>query len=103
MMSTLWHAYTNPPPGSTSPMHALAEKYHKLIWNNDFPENGREAYRHYNQSVDDTAQAAGREVLQYNVKEGWNPLCQLLGKEIPTIDFPRVDDWVEYKKRFTTT
>jgi hypothetical protein len=29
-------------------------------------------------------------LLVFNVKEGWEPLCQFLGKEVPTEPFPHV-------------
>jgi hypothetical protein len=31
-------------------------------------------------------------LLLFNVKEGWEPLCKALGKEIPDIPFPRIND-----------
>ena len=31
-------------------------------------------------------------LLEYEVKEGWDPLCRLLAKEIPDGDFPNVND-----------
>ncbi|KAL8892831.1 MAG: hypothetical protein Q9215_000195 [Flavoplaca cf. flavocitrina] len=31
-------------------------------------------------------------LLEYEVREGWEPLCRFLGKEIPEGDFPNVND-----------
>jgi hypothetical protein len=28
----------------------------------------------------------------YDVKEGWEPLCKVLGKEVPDLEFPRIND-----------
>ena len=36
--------------------------------------------------------AEGREFLEYNVKEGWGPLCEFLEKEMPGGEFPRRND-----------
>ena len=33
------------------------------------------------------------------VKEGWGPLCQFLGEEIPDVPFPRVNDTAEFNQR----
>ena len=34
-----------------------------------------------------------RETLVlYDVKEGWGPLCEILGKEVPDEPFPRAND-----------
>jgi hypothetical protein len=39
------------------------------------------------------AEERGREVLVYEVREGWGPLCKFLGREVPEGEFPRSDDW----------
>lgn len=31
-------------------------------------------------------------LLVYSVKEGWEPLCTFLGKEVPDVEFPRIND-----------
>ncbi|BCS24050.1 sulfotransferase family protein [Aspergillus puulaauensis] len=33
-----------------------------------------------------------REVFEFSVKDGWRPLCDFLGKEVPTKPFPRVNE-----------
>ena len=39
-----------------------------------------------------------REVLEYKVGEGWDKLCEFLGRDVPVgVDFPRKDDFTEYK------
>lgn len=32
------------------------------------------------------------QLLVMNVKEGWQPLCQFLGHDVPDCDFPRLND-----------
>ena len=95
MMATLWHAYSNPPPQPTA-MRPLAEKYNQYLWDDDFPLNGREAYRKYNEAAR-KMDLNGRELLEYNVKDGWEPLCAFLEVEVPEKGFPREDDWLSYK------
>lgn len=34
----------------------------------------------------------GREVFEFSVKDGWRPLCDFLGKEVPATPFPRVNE-----------
>jgi hypothetical protein len=31
-------------------------------------------------------------LLEFNVKQGWEPLCRFLGKEIPNVPFPHTND-----------
>jgi hypothetical protein len=39
--------------------------------------------------------------LEFDVKQGWGPLCHFLGKDVPKEDFPRImerDDFREVSK-----
>ena len=31
-------------------------------------------------------------LLEYNVKQGWEPLCKFLGREVPNVTFPHVNN-----------
>ncbi|KAF3760336.1 hypothetical protein M406DRAFT_232840, partial [Cryphonectria parasitica EP155] len=90
MMSTLWHAHANRPAVSTSRMAPLSERYHTHCWDNDFPANGRKYYQEHNDRV--RSLSKGRKFLEYDVKDGWGPLCEFLGVPIPNEPFPRKDD-----------
>lgn len=58
--------------------------------------NTKEGFRMHNKNVRKWAKDREREVLEYQVKEGWGPLCGFLGKAVPEgRAFPRSDDWVE--------
>ncbi|KAJ9134635.1 hypothetical protein NKR23_g10063 [Pleurostoma richardsiae] len=96
IMSTLWHLHCNRPSDDSSPMAALARKYNCHCWDNDFPANGRILFRKHNELVRQSSK--GRKFLEYEVKDGWGPLCEFLGIDIPGTPFPRSDDWVEYKR-----
>jgi Sulfotransferase domain len=87
--STLYHAYQN------FPKTPLASAYHHHIWKDDFPNTGPTSYREHNQGVRDAAE--GHNFLEYSVSEGWEPLCEFLGKPVPEGNFPRSDDWAAYK------
>jgi hypothetical protein len=97
MMSTIIHGHVNSPKPSKS---GLAEAFHGHIWNNDFPKYGRDAYKKHNDGV--RTFTHGRNLLEYQVKDGWGPLCEFLEIEAPTTPFPRADDWLEYKKAHGT-
>jgi hypothetical protein len=34
----------------------------------------------------------GERLVFFDVKEGWEPLCKVLGKEVPDVEFPRIND-----------
>lgn len=49
-------------------------------------------YELYNDFVKQLAKEKGREILEFKAEDGWDPLCQFLGKEVPTEEFPRVNE-----------
>jgi hypothetical protein len=63
-------------------------KYH--IMTEDFPQNGAEEYVKHNQHIRDIAPKG--QFLEFNVKQGWEPLCEFLGVPVPDTPFPRVND-----------
>jgi hypothetical protein len=46
---------------------------------------------HY-QMVRDEAAKRGLEILEFRPEQGWKPLCDYLGKEVPVGEFPRLND-----------
>jgi hypothetical protein len=98
MATTLIHAQARRAPDDPSPMAALARKYHRHCWGDDFPVNGAALFERHNDLVREAS--AGRRFLEYAVGSGWAPLCEFLGVAVPEgREFPRADDWVEYKKK----
>jgi hypothetical protein len=101
MTQTLIHAHHNPDvPTSGSAMRQLAEEYHARAWKNDFAANGQEAFRSHNDAVRQAAREQGRPLLEFDVSQGWKPLCDFLGVDVPAGDFPRDDAWKAYKERY---
>ena len=57
----------------------------------DFPTKGKDFYHQHNQRIRDLVKKGN--LLEYNAKEGWEPLCKFLGKEVPNKEgFPHVND-----------
>lgn len=67
-------------------------------------KNGKRIFESHNEMVKRVAGEQGR-LLEFRVEEGWGPLCEFLGKEIPdSIKFPRGNDAKEFNasaKRYT--
>ena len=63
-------------------------KYDRLL------DVGWDSKRMYGGHEARVSMAVGRSerFLVYNVKEGWGPLCDFLGKEVPDREFPRNND-----------
>ena len=54
-------------------------------------------YEAHNAAVQ--AALPAERLLTYDVSEGWEPLCALLGKPIPTTPFPRTNSTAEFRAR----
>jgi hypothetical protein len=53
-------------------------------------------YENHNREV---ARTVGPDLLVYDVKDGWGPLCDFLGVEVPPEDFPHVNDTESMRAR----
>lgn len=70
----------------------LAFNYWQLAFDGKFKNKAYaiQKYLDYNQKVQNTVPA--NNLLLYNIKDGWEPLCQFLNKPIPNTDFPHSND-----------
>ncbi len=75
----------------------------KLIWRGQFEsrfedkEFMRAKYQSHEALV--TSSIKAENLLWYDVKEGWAPLCQFLGKTVPEIDFPKANERKEFNRK----
>lgn len=69
----------------------------------EFPKQGKEFYKRHNEKV---KKAVPKEkFLEYNVKQGWGPLCEFLGCEEPPWEFPKVNErnvFISHQEKFGT-
>ncbi|KAF4495702.1 efflux pump antibiotic resistance [Fusarium agapanthi] len=54
------------------------------------PDIARRTYENFYSMVRDAVPEDKR--LEYSLGDGWEPLCEFLGKDIPDVEFPRVND-----------
>ena len=74
-----------------------------IVWNGTF--EGRfedkphaiETFRRHNEEV--KRRVPPERLLVYDVREGWEPLCDFLGVEIPDEPFPHLNDTREMRRR----
>jgi hypothetical protein len=88
------------PPG----MRAWLEMAHSVIAKTGFPDGlDRDglirAFMAHNDAVKTTIPAS--QLLVYEVREGWGPLCEFLDVPLPSEDFPRTNDRAEFWDRVT--
>jgi hypothetical protein len=54
-------------------------------------KNAVKNYKEHYAMVENIAGLQGR-LLKFRLEQGWAPLCEFLGKEVPDVEFPRVND-----------
>jgi hypothetical protein len=75
----------------------------EIIWQGTF--DGRfedkkyaiEVFERHNAEVQ--RRVPGDRLLVYDVKAGWEPLCEFLGVDVPDEPFPRTNDTAEMRRR----
>jgi Sulfotransferase domain len=63
----------------------------------DDREHAIEAFERHNQRVREGV--SPEQLLVYEVKQGWEPLCEFLGVEVPDEPFPHLNDAAEFVQR----
>ncbi|CAD0098650.1 unnamed protein product [Aureobasidium mustum] len=72
----------------------MGKQLYKYAYEDDFPRTGKQVYEDH---IEELRRLVPPEnLLEYNVKQGWAPLCEFLGKPIPDHPFPRVNDTKEF-------
>ena len=69
-------------------------KYHEHLWWNDFPRYGKRFFKEHNDLVRSLVPL--ERLLEYEAKQGWGPLCEFLGKEVPEKEYPRTNDTKQF-------
>jgi Sulfotransferase domain len=115
--STYDTIYTMTRAASSSPIFSLAglvlprakgvkrarPMIEEIVWQRDF--NGRfedresaiATFEHHNEEV--KQRVPTEKLLVYEVKEGWAPLCEFLGVEVPDRPFPHLNDGAVFRGR----
>ncbi|CVL07676.1 uncharacterized protein FMAN_14554 [Fusarium mangiferae] len=60
------------------------------------PDIARNTYEEFYTKVREAVPKERR--LEYSLGDGWEPLCEFLGKDIPDVEFPRVNDRKTHSK-----
>ena len=81
-------------PGPTSAVAHLYQLLFKHYMYKDLPERGMQFYEEYREEV--VRLVPAESLLVMNVKEGWEPPCRSLGKDVPGYPFPRVNETKDF-------
>ncbi len=82
----------------------------KYNYGDDFAANGKAVYAQHlarvRQKMSDVGRLNETEYLEFNVRDGWEPLCKFLGKDVPKDaegkpkPFPQVNDRATFGATF---
>ncbi|KAF6828493.1 hypothetical protein CPLU01_08475 [Colletotrichum plurivorum] len=57
----------------------------------------RDGYRRHYETI--RRETPPERLLNYSLKDGWGPLCEFLGKPVPDVPFPHVNDHEAYHEK----
>ncbi len=84
------------------PVKKMRRLTSKLIWRKFLKGTMSQkdtAINHYNDHIEEVKRKVPADrLLIYSVDQGWKPLCNFLGKDVPEGAFPNVNDKTEMKK-----
>ncbi|KAK2810078.1 hypothetical protein FQN50_003272 [Emmonsiellopsis sp. PD_5] len=107
VMKTVWWRVTDPEHRLVSNFSWAASMYWPMLrkffdtfFKGDFPNKGKQVYLNHVEEVRSLVPA--ERLLEYKIGEGWGPLCEFLGEEIPDTPFPRGNDMQGFVDRCRT-
>lgn len=62
-------------------------------------ESSRDYFEKWNNSVREVVPKD--RLLEFDPKQGWDPICKFLGVPIPEVPFPRLNDTKEMNRKMT--
>ena len=78
--------------------YPMLRKFFDTMFRGDFPNQGKTVFREHYAQVRELVPSTN--LLEYDIRDGWGPLCRFLDKEIPLeIAFPHVHDVETFRNR----
>ena len=101
---TIQAALEGQPPPVDSPAYAVhlvgRRVVKELTFGGSFLDDDDDLIARYRAHNEAVCQGVDPDqLLVYDVSEGWGPLCQFLGCEVPDEPFPRTNDRAEFRER----
>ncbi|KAH6699995.1 hypothetical protein BKA64DRAFT_655494 [Cadophora sp. MPI-SDFR-AT-0126] len=78
--------------------YTVLTKIYHMFFRGDFKNQGRNVYEEYNAMI--RGLAPKDRFLEYHVSEGWEPLCEFLGKDVPKREMPNENSGKVFQGRF---
>lgn len=77
--------------------HPMFQTLHRALYHGNFESNGRKSFEDYYNKV--RALVPKERLLEYHVSQGWEPLCEFLGRPVPAEEVPFINQTEVINKR----
>lgn len=109
-MKTIYHSFNNPSwklrwrwaeltGGEWQWAAKVADRFCVGFYGQDLETSGRKVFREQEKLVRDLCADTPERLLEWKVQDGWKPLCEFLGEQVPDIEFPSANDTKGYWQR----
>lgn len=85
-------------PANVNNVFAIVRYTFRNFFYGDFPRYGKRAFEEHNRMVRDLVPI--EKLLVFEAKQGWEPLCEFLGKEVPEGEYPNLNDVASFRSNF---
>jgi len=85
---------------AASMYYPMLNKFFQTFFRGDFPNQGKQVYLDHVAEV--RSLVPSERILEYKISDGWAPLCEFLGEEVPDTAFPQGNDMANFFKRCRT-
>ncbi|KUL82887.1 hypothetical protein ZTR_09008 [Talaromyces verruculosus] len=92
-----WHSLVSKFSWAASMYYPMLNKFFDTFFRGDFPNQGKEVYMNHLKEV--RSLVPPEKLLEFNISEGWGPLCEFLGHDIPQTPFPHSNEVSDFIAR----
>lgn len=71
----------------------------KAVFDFDIAKNAKAVYSRHYAELEAELREQGRPWLDWTVEDGWEPLCEFLGKPVPDVEFPNENNVDSFAQR----
>ena len=103
-MKTVWwrvsdweHSFVSNFSWAAGMYYPMLSKFFQTFFRGDFPNKGKQVYLDHVEEI--RSLVPPERLLEYQIGDGYGPLCEFLGEEIPDTPFPRGNDMADFFQR----